>query len=418
MIHFYTNCNHIDDENYLYKEYYKTIELENSTDMSVDLIQHGKSDTKQAVNTTWCKYVNHLRNGFRSNSIPSDLFNNTRSVYSFDLSITDVYPISDRLLVKDKASWFLFDINSKTILQRNSITNSGTAISLTSENFYVIDHVVEEYLPSGSLINCMMHYAGKLDFYDVLRIGNSILFCGIQNDPNRPEWMPPYAMLQLISEKDLLKPNEDNLIRDLTRKNVFTYTEYDPVIPVFTDKQIFQPFSNGIIVLDFNLHVDYVLKTRSKPQFCSTDNSCTMIYIIAITGDNHELLICSADGTSLKRIPLPFGFNNPVVPPLVSENNIVILVSDCCVLGISSQGEIIWDHYFTDTRQFAAPYPIIYNETLIICKNQTLTVLDINTGDIIYLNTVTDHMITTPFIYNGISGFIGTDKGLYEFYQK
>lgn len=413
MVDFYTNDYQASGELYSYKKQYQVIQISDKRKYfgSLELFDNSNA---QALSNGCAAYGNHLRNGFAGSDIPLNLQDKIELVDS--ISVNRIYTVNQNVLIDESGRWTLFDCNVKKVLATDGDCKFGTAYACTEKNFMVIGSLIEEYSDKGKLLNRLINYASDLYFYDVFRREDNFVFSGVQNDPHLPESYPYYGTIQVINRKHISKTRRGGF-SDVKKRNIFTFFEGAHLPPVFSDQLIYQPFSEGIIVLDYNLQIKHLFKLDETPLFCSMNSSNTLLFTLSMIDKKYSLFISTIDGLLVNKLSLPEEFDTPVMPPVISVNNNAMIVTESAIIAVSPDGKIIWNYKYPQEYASVMTYALLYNNSLAVCHGHSIAILNISTGNILFSKYNFDEIITTPLIYNGKKVLFGTYKRLYELIQ-
>jgi hypothetical protein len=362
-----------------------------------------------------CIAGNSARNGNLYSELPSDFPDEWMFEHIAIPGVNQIIPFENKYLLKCNGEWAIFNAEKKEILKTGALRRNSALFASDTKNFSFIHSTLKEYDNSGKLKNKIhIPVAESLGFFDAIRTGDQIIICGYIDYPKIPNGYKQLVFVQSIKDSYLSPPDEDSMVRDIDNEKICAFHDSLKVFPVITANSIYQCFSGGVIVLDHDANVKKVIKSAYRPFLLSSDKK-GRLFMLAYKDDELCLVGFTDEGDLLFCTEIPQNVMNTDKPPLIMENDTVIIVSNDACIAFSIDGAVIWEHFFIPSK--SPVFPLIYKNTLVAGKGLCLDILS-ESGEMMSRNIDFIDPFVSGAFFNGTHVVAATGTGLYVFTKK
>jgi|GEM_PF-3440013 len=393
------------------------------TEVSIQYDKHEKANQKKsegvivtdAIPQNICIFGNSARNGNLYTELPPEFPEKWEYEHTAVSGVNQIIPFENKYVLKRNGEWAIFDAEKKEILKSGALRRNSALFASDSNSFSFIHSTLEEYDRSGKLKNRIhIPISESLGFFDAVRTGDNIIVCGYLGYPKIPAGGKPLVFIQSIRDSYLSASDEDSMVRDIENKKICAFYESMHILPVITMSSIYLCFSGGVIVFDHDANVKKIIKSAYRPFLLSADRT-GKLFMLAYREEHLCLVGFTDDGDLIFCTELPPYVGNTDFPPLVMENNTVIVVSKDACVAFSEDGTVKWEHFFVPS---AYPvFPVIYKNILVAGKGQCLDIIS-DSGVLMSRNMDFTDPFASPVFINGKHVAAAAESGLYVFTKK
>ncbi len=368
-----------------------------------------------------CFYGNRLRDGnCRLNfTLSQDKEYNIRQIS--DDEVIQLFHQGDRILAGHLGLWALYDCQSKTRIKSGGWRGFGGTFFCYDDQFFIFDNMLQIFDSKGELLhNTMINLPPGIGINEIARVAeNTIISAYVSQDQfqdRMPKELRPCGFLEAIKEESFTEPQGQLKMRDREESSTIAFVEENILYPIYLDKFIVQPITNGIVILNYEMIIQRVIEAEFVPLLASCGTN-SIIYI-AVTKDNSDKILgISLEGHLIFEKDIPLSLGRIASPPLVSSNGSVYWVGTAGYAVYNQSGEEVKvQHIINESDEEL--YPVLFSDKLVVGFGNKIIAYD-TAGETLFSLSGIPGEITAPLVADGNENyFIGTSVGLYSILEK